>query len=337
MASDTHPILEFEIADNARDWCIRQMGIAPDRIVPLSGGVSNTVLLVSCGSRQFVLKQALPQLRVEAEWLCDRRRILSESAAMRALAPLMPPGSLPAVLCEDAPNCAFAMSAVPQAAETWKAQLLRGECDPSVAESVGNVLAALIRGTHDSAAFASRFGDIAIFDQLRLDAYYRFVAARHPDLRGYFDALIGDCTGRRWSLVHGDFSPKNFLVDGRSVVAIDWECVHYGNPAFDAAFVLNHLLLKSFYLPARAEAFAELGVRFWRAVAADIPPSPWLEEATVRHWAGLLLARMDGKSPAEYIKDPALKDEIRHVARSLIIDPPASVAAVFDRRLTRSG
>jgi 5-methylthioribose kinase len=177
---------------------------------------------------------------------------------------------------------------------------------------------------------------MAIFDQLRLDAYYRYVAGRHPELAGYFEALIADCETRRWCLVHGDFSPKNFLVDRGSLVAIDWECVHYGNPAFDAAFLLNHLLLKSFHLPARAADFAELGLRFWRAATSQIPTAPWLEESTVRHWAGLLLARMDGKSPVEYIKDPGLRNEIRAFARGLIARPPASVAEVFDRRLTRS-
>jgi 5-methylthioribose kinase len=149
VASHTHPILEFEIAGNARDWCVAQMGVTPDCITPLAGGVSNTVLLVEAGSRQFVLKQALPQLRVEAEWLCDRRRILRESAAMSALAPLLPPGSIPAVLCEDAPNCAFAMSAIPVSADTWKSRLLRGECEPAQAEQAGDILAALIRGTQD--------------------------------------------------------------------------------------------------------------------------------------------------------------------------------------------
>ena len=91
----------------------QQMGVAPDSIAPLLAEAYRTPC---CGRVRFPAvcsKQALPQLRVEAEWLCDRRRILGESAAMRALAPLLPPGSIPAVLCEDAGNCAFAMSAVP--------------------------------------------------------------------------------------------------------------------------------------------------------------------------------------------------------------------------------
>lgn len=313
------------------------MSVRPDRIIPLAGGVSNTVLLVEAGGRSFVVKQALPQLRVQAEWLCDRRRIRRESAALQVLSPVLPPGSVPSVLFDDPANCAFAMSAAPASAETWKAGLLRGECDGSIAEQVGHILAALIRSTEGSSELNSRFGDIAIFDQLRLDAYYRYTAGRHPDLAPWFESLIADCTGRRFCIVHGDFSPKNFLVDGNAVVVIDWECVHYGNPAFDAAFLLNHLLLKSYHLPAQAADFAALGLRFRNAVASGIPSMPWLEEATIRHLSGLLLARMDGKSPVEYITDTALKDRIRGFARGLIAQPPRTIAEVFDRRLTPSG
>jgi aminoglycoside phosphotransferase (APT) family kinase protein len=298
--------------------------------------VSNTVLLVEAGGCQFVVKQALPQLRVEAEWLCDRRRILSESAALRAVAPVLPAGAVPVVLCEDPANFAFAMSAAPSA-ETWKARLLRGECDIAIAERAGATLSALIRGTSGSAALASRFDQMAIFDQLRLDPYYRYTAARHPDLAGWFQSLIEDCECRRFCLVHGDFSPKNFLVDGDSAIAIDWECVHYGNPAFDAAFLLNHLLLKSFHRPADAPEFGKLAARFWESLRAGAPSAPWLEESTIRHWAGLLLARMDGKSPVEYIAEPERKEQIRRFARRLMTNPPRCIAAVFDRRIADAG
>jgi aminoglycoside phosphotransferase (APT) family kinase protein len=291
--------------------------------------------MVEAGDSRFVVKQALPQLRVEEEWLCDRRRILGESAALRTLAPLLPSGSVPSVLFEDAANCAYAMSAAAGSAETWKARLLRGECEERLAHQAGVILASLIRRTHDAPDIAAAFANVAIFDDLRLDPYYRFTARRHPDLADFFDSLISDCLNRREALVHGDFSPKNFLVDGDSILVIDWECVHYGNPAFDAAFLLNHLLLKSLHLPSRAAAFAGLALRFWQALSEATADTAWLERSTVRHLAGLLLARMDGKSPVEYIRDPGLKDTIRLFVRGLISDPPRSVAEVVERRLTR--
>lgn len=312
--------------NSAREWLIQHLGFEPQSVEALSGGVSSLVFLAE-GALRVVVKQSLPQLQVQAEWLCDRRRALREAAALRVLGPLLPAGSVPAFLAEDPDRFTFAMAAAPAHAETWKTALLRGECDRATAKSAGEVLATLIRET--AGRFQQEFGDMAIFDDLRLEAYYRYTAERHPDLRAYFDALIADCMNRRVALVHGDFSPKNILTDGTSAMVIDWECIHYGNPAFDSAFLLNHLLLKSFHLPAHAADFATLAADFQGAAAAG----DWFEESTMKHWPGLLLARMDGKSPVEYIRDEPLKMRIREFARDLIARPATSVDEVFRRRL----
>jgi hypothetical protein len=316
-------------AATAREWVAHRLGFAPRSVRALTGGVSSIVLLAE-GERRVVVKQALPRLQVEAEWLCDPARALREAAALRALGPLLPPGSIPELLAEDADLLAFAMSAAPAESETWKAKLLRGECSIETARTVGEILAACIGRTADLQS--SDFDDMSIFDDLRLDAYYRFTAARHPDLRAYYQELIQDCVRHRRCLVHGDFSPKNILTDGREAMVIDWECVHYGNPAFDAAFLLNHLLLKSFHRPGSTAGYQSLAVAFWHAV--EPAAEERLREATLRHWPGLLLARVDGKSPVEYIRDPQTKDCIRELARDLIVRPPASVPDVFARRLS---
>jgi 5-methylthioribose kinase len=310
----------------------RRTGQKPERVSELSGGVSNTVLLVENGSHRFVLKQSLPQLRVKEEWLSDRRRILRECAALRTVAPLLPAGSAPEVLFEDPENLAFAMTAAPPEAVTWKSQLLAGQLDLQIAETIGALLGKLIETTWKSPQADAEFGDLTIFEELRLSPYYGFLAQRHPDLAPEIDSLADDCRNRRFCLVHGDFSPKNFLVHGPQVIAIDWECIHFGNPAFDSAFLLNHLLLKSFCMPERADDFASLGRSFWNGLKAAMPDAPWFESATIGQWGGLLLARIDGKSPAEYIGDETLKQTIRQFARELVTDPPATVAQVFERR-----
>lgn len=301
------------------------------RITPLGGGVSNTVLLVESAGRRFVLKQALPKLRVQEDWFADRTRILRECAAMRLLAPHLPAGAVPEILFEDPGNCLFAMSAAPPGARTWKALLLAGETTPEIAERVAAILAAMIRVSWGSAEWERIFGDQTAFDQLRLDPYYRFTASRHPDLAAHFAARIEQAR-RRFSLVHGDYSPKNFLVAGDAVMAIDFEVIHYGDPSFDAAFLLNHLLLKSFYRPQRAPDYARLASRFFEQVAAALPPeAQGFETDTCLHLGCLLLARIDGKSPAEYIQEETLRERIRRFAREMIAEPPPAVASVFER------
>ena len=301
------------------------------RITPLGGGVSNTVLLAESESFRLILKQALPKLRVDEDWFADRTRIYRESAVIRLLSAHLPPGSLPEILFDDPENCLFAMTAAPPGSATWKTLLLEGVTSEDTAERVGKMMVAMIRTSWRSAEWEKMFGDQTAFDQLRLDPYYRFTSLRHSDLAQYFCARIEDAQTRTCSLVHGDWSPKNFLVNGSSVMAIDFEVIHYGDPSFDSAFLLNHLVLKSFFKPEWAPRYATLARRFWKVLLSGLPPdAEWFEAATCRHLAALLLARIDGKSPAEYIRDDALKSLIRAFARELILEPPESVASVFE-------
>jgi 5-methylthioribose kinase len=320
-------------ADNASEYlCARGIAGADARITELGGGVSNTVLLVETGDRRFVLKQALGKLRVEDDWFSDRERVFRESAAMRWLAPHLAAGSVPEILFEDRENCLFAMTAGPREAQTWKALLMRGEVDAGVAGTIGGMLAKMVSASWRDPEAERVFGDQTVFDQLRLDPYYRTTAARHPELKPKFDRLMRESSGRRVSLVHGDWSPKNFLVSAGAVMAIDFEVTHFGDPAFDAAFLLNHLLLKSFYRPAWSAAFGRAASAFWGACRAGVPAEcGWIEPATLGHLGCLLLARVDGKSPAEYITDPSLRARTREFARQLILAPPEHIADVFDQ------
>lgn len=315
-------------ASNVIDY-LKSRGVSPLRVTELPGGVSNTVLLVETAGERFVLKQSLPQLRVEQQWLSDRSRIWREAAALEAVAPHLPQDSVPRVLFRDDENYLFAMTAAPEGTQPWKTALLRGECDLGVAEHVGTITAALISCGFRSPAMDRAFGDLTIFDQLRLDPYYRNVAIHHPDLAGFFNNLVDRYSARRYALTHGDWSPKNFLVCGGSVMAIDFEAIHFGDPAFDVAFLLNHLLLKSFHTKQHAAGLGAMAEKFWTTLRAQMPSVPNFEIRTIEHLGALLLSRMDGKSPVEYICDPDLKQQIRDFARRLILQPPVSVLEVF--------
>lgn len=323
--------MELKIS-NAADYLVAK-GLAPPEahISELGGGVSNTVLLVEFASERFVVKQALGKLRVEQEWLSDRERIFRESAALRKLAPLLARGSLPAVRFEDRENFIYLMDAAPAGSVCWKDLLLGGEIRPETAETVGALLAAMVGVSWRNPVWASEFGDQTVFDQLRIDPYYRTTARRHPDLAPRAERLMRESAARRVSLTHGDWSPKNFLVDGVHVMAIDFEVIHFGDPSFDLAFMLNHLLLKSFYRPQWADLYKEAANRFWQVFVAEAPAADWWDQATVQHLGWLLLARVDGKSPVEYLRDAALRDSVRQFARNLIVSPPESVAKVFQK------
>lgn len=316
----------FELTPaNAADYLRNRHGIEARHAVELGGGVSNAVLRVEPAQGEaFVMKQSLGKLRVEQDWFSDRDRIHRECDAIRMLHEDLAPGSVPAILFEDRDNCIYAMSAAPAGSRPWKSILLEGTLDTDTVQRTGELLAAIIRVSRGDARYRARFHELRVFDQLRLDAYYRATALRHPDLANYFHTLIHDTQHRDFSLVHGDWSPKNLLVSPNAVMAIDFEVVHYADPAFDAGFLINHLLLKSLHL--NRPDYAQASLQFFAA----LPQEPWLEPATVRHLAALLLARVDGKSPAEYLSE-AVRNKARTIAISLIRDTPPSLAATIER------
>ncbi len=315
-----------EIAQKAEEY----FGQHSCTVKELVGGVSNTVVLAESDAQRVVLKQSLGKLRVEQDWFCERARIFREAAALRMLSGILPQGSVPKVLAEYPESYTFVMSAAPAGARTWKDLLFEGVLEPQIARRIAQILGAMISQTWRSAQFEALFGDQTVFDKLRIDPYYRTTALVHRDLAANIGRLIETSRRRRVSLVHGDWSPKNFLVHDDEVMAIDFEVIHFGDPSFDAAFLLNHLLLKSHRLPHWREGFRSLALQFWETLLVFLPREwDWFEAATIEHLGCLLLARIDGKSPAEYITDPRLKEIIRQFARRLIVDPPATVADVF--------
>jgi aminoglycoside phosphotransferase (APT) family kinase protein len=298
------------------------IGDGPASVEALGGGVSNIVLAVTTAQRRVVLKQALPRLRVAREWLAKRERALAEARAL-ALAVALAPGSSPRVLDVDPDRCALTIEAAPADWLTWKERLFEGAADTATAARLGELLAGWHRGTSERDAGLDEWDS---FEQLRIDPYYREAARRHPDLAetiiGYVDAM----TAGRVCLVHGDFSPKNILLGDSGLWVIDFEVAHRGDPAFDVAFLLTHLSLKAIFLPElRSELFAcaaAFDVAYREAAPPLVAPAT---EYVLGHVGCLMLARVDGKSPVEYLDDAA-QVRTRAVARSLLAAPPGSLA-----------
>ena len=331
------PVLTTE---NAPEW-LRRHGLGDGfggphaKLTELGGGVSNTVILAETPGSRVVLKQSLGRLRVAQEWLSDRERIFREADAMRWLAGKTRGGRVPRLLAEDRGDFAIAMEAAPAECDMWKALLFRHVFDPAHARAAGTLLGSIIAASWNDPEAARLFGDQTVFDQLRIDPYYRFTASRHPEIAGYITALIARSAERRVSLVHGDWSPKNLLLapgaTDNPLWAIDWEVIHFGDPSYDVAFLLNHLLLKSLVMPARREALTGLALHFTAALRAELPPAAgWVEAAALVHLPALLLARVAGKSPAEYLLEEH-RAQAWQRGIDLIRHPAGSVEEAFTR------
>jgi 5-methylthioribose kinase len=318
--------------ENAAAW-LESQGVDPagGHFTSLGGGVSNHVILADLPGQRLVIKQSLAQLRVAEEWLSERERIFREAAAMRWLQGRVEGGRVPAVCLEDRTNFAIAIEAAPPTVGMWKARLFAGTLDDSDAHRAGTLLGSFARASHGNAEAAALFGDQTVFDQLRIDPYYRTTAARHPAHAAYIRNLIERSASRRFSLTHGDYSPKNLLTDGHVTWVIDWEVIHYGDPAFDVGFLLNHLFLKSLHFPEHRRDFARLATVFVDAFSAAAPPAgSWIVPAAAEHLPALLLARVDGKSPAEYLDDET-KIRARKAALAAMDTPLQHPLELFER------
>jgi aminoglycoside phosphotransferase (APT) family kinase protein len=300
------------------------------RLTPLDGGVSSDIFRAELPGRVICAKRALARLKVAAEWRVPVERNRWEVEWMRVAGGIVP-GAVPEILGEDRPAGVFAMAwLAPDEYPVWKKLLAQGEADTRTAAAVGDVLGRIHAGTADQPDIAARFPTDALFQAIRLDPYLVTAARAHPDLSRELLALVATTGSTRRVLVHGDFSPKNILVGGEGPVFLDAECAWYGDPAFDLAFVLNHLLLKGVWRPDRRSDYLTMFAALCAAYRARVTWEPWtaLEARTAALLPGLLLARVDGKSPVEYVTDERDREAIRVFARAHLQRPTKSLTAL---------
>jgi len=289
----------------------------------LDGGISSLIVRATTRHGDLCIKRALPQLKVAVEWRVPIERNSAEVGWMR-IAERVAPGSVPAILGEDAEGKAFAMAWLePGLYPVWKAQLLAGDVCVETARAVGEVLSRVHNACANDPQIARNFANDAIFHAIRLEPYFGAAALAHPDCAGPLHALIEQTAASRHTLVHGDISPKNILVGRKGPLLLDAECACYGDPAFDLAFCLTHLCLKCVWRPRTARAYLACFDAFASASldACDWEPSTDLRARTCALLAGMLLARIDGKSPVEYITAERDKDRVRRFARGFLLDP----------------
>ncbi len=311
----------------------------------LAGGVSNVVLLVSLPERgaRIVLKQARDRLRVKDEWICPPERIWREIEVLQICQQLLAQTlrnprdvsfDVPGFLWHDATNYLYAMTAAPAEHQTWKQRLLATDADPRIAIACGELLGTLHGNSWRSKAMAEQLSDQAYFDQLRVDPYYRQIARVHTKLRPAVERVLASLRLNARCLVHGDFSPKNLLVWPGHVLLIDFEVGHYGDPAFDLGFFLTHLALKAIWAGSRAALYRRLANDFWQTYCAamldDIGETELteLDQRAVNNLAGCMLARIDGKSPVDYLNS-SQQQTVRQLASRWLNSPPPSVPAAM--------
>lgn len=308
-------------AENAVEY-VRRQGWAEGESVRatwLSGGVSNVVLRIETPTDRFVLKQSCPQLRTRDAWFSDVDRIYREIEVMQALQPHLP-DIVPKVRFVDRDNFTFAMDHAPLEARPWKELLLAGEVNPEMGALAGRMLGRMHEASVRHRASFEGFRDRRVFDQLRIDPFYRRLKLRLPEVATHLDRLIAELNERDDGLCHGDYTPKNMLVHATGFTLVDYETACLGDPTFDLGLCLAHLTLKEMRDHEHANELQETTRRFLNAYQAERTSCPDLERRTTAHWGACILTRLEGTSPVDYLTDEAKRAEARELGLAMLCD-----------------
>lgn len=304
-------------------------------VTPLTGGVSSSIFRIDLPSGRFCVKQALPKLKVASDWRAPTTRVFAEIDWLEQVGHWHP-AHVPKVIAVHRPSGAFVMPYLEAAQWSgWKARLLAADVDQTVAQRLGGVLADIHARSSQLPALPARFANSANFLALRLDPYLLETARRTPALAGRLQAIVEATQHHARALVHGDVSPKNILV-GTSApgqfMLLDAECATWGDPAFDLAFLLNHFLLKAVHLPAQRDEFLGAFGAIANAYRASQSwePARDFESRAAALLAGLFLARVDGKSPVEYLSTES-QARVRQIATRCLIDGIESLDGIAAR------
>ena len=319
--------------DRELEAFVVEAGLAEDagetRWTPLAGGVSSDIWHVETNGKAFCVKRALPQLKVESDWRVPVGRNAYEWDYLHVVDAIAP-GNVPRPIAHDPVRGLFAMAWLPpEHYPLWKSELLAGRVDVAAAAAVGKLLGNIHAASARDATLVDRFATDDLFHQIRIDPYLLAIARKHVDFQDVLTTLACRTAATRLVLVHGDVSPKNILLGPNGPVLLDAECSWFGDPAFDLAFCLNHLLIKRRFV---SEAKEELGASFDRLAAGYLQLVDWesredLEVRAATLLPALALARVDGKSPLEYL-DASHREHLRRDCLAALAARPISLAQV---------
>ena len=303
-------------------------------ITPLTGGVSSDISLVEAGGRRFCVKRALPRLKVAALWEAPVERNAAEAAYLRAVSRWLP-RAVPRVLGEDSDAGLFAMDYLPpERFPLWKAELLDGRVDRTFRRrGRARPRADPFEAARPSRSCGRAFAHDATFEAIRIEPYLRATARAHPALAARLDALaettLVDQAGagprRRQPEEHSRRAGRTGVPRRRMRLVrrpgLRRRLLPQPSPAQGRARGRRQGALSRSLRGARR--------RLSRAASTG-RSARGLEARAAALLPALFLARVDGKSPVEYLTRDSEREAVRRCATR--VDRGAAANARRGRR-----
>jgi aminoglycoside phosphotransferase (APT) family kinase protein len=297
------------------------------RFTAQSGGVSSDIWRVDSPAAVVCAKRALAKLKVADDWRAPTRRNAEEAKWLRFAATVVPK-QVPRVIAHDAADGVLVLEWFdPSEWRNWKSELLAERIDPRVGAALGAMLGRVHAASSGNPTIPNEFANLELFEALRIQPYFATAAQHNRTVAAALGAISTQLRSRARALVHGDVSPKNVLVSTKAdPVLLDAECATWGDPTFDVSFMLSHLMLKAIHRRAHARDYLATASAFFDAYA---PFAGTLLHATPSMTAALLLARIDGKSPVEYLDGDAAT-RVHAFAIATLREPPRNVSVMLN-------
>ena len=310
---------------------------------PLSGGLMNHVWQVPADPHSVVVKHAPPYIASAPSIQLDDSRIIFEARALEAFdkygffnhitsASIRPPrliarnDSLHTLVLEDIGDGVDLAVWLSHAAST----------DFSFASFLGKFIGTLHKDSYQNPVIKELFNNAPIQQtrkQVQYDAIGALCAeANLPDADRLGDQAMqlgirllepGVC------VVMGDLWPPSIRVTPNGIRIIDWEFVHFGNPAQDIAHLAAHLWMLQHRLPSRQTTvlgFWDQFISSYKEAAAPFYNDLWgrrhCSDAAI-HFGAEIIVRTIGPFQQGYLYDglflgdPLLTEAIEYAAGRL--------------------
>ena len=298
----------------------------------LKGGVSSEVYKVTTNTKTYCIKRSLKKLMVKKKWIVNQNRIYFEYLWLYYCKQILQ-NNIPKTYHYNSLKKYIVMEYLDNTKfKTLKELYFKKNINLSTIKTISNHLYKIHNLSKNSNVKKIFSKNSRNFFNLRLDPYFNEVAKVYPHFKKKVNKINANYKKSSITLVHGDFSPKNILVGKNKIIYLDAECCNYGDPVFDLVFFSNHLLIKSIFISEKKELFLKAYKLFYKQYMRKLSKYEYKNylKRILDMTPVMLLARVDGKSPVEYIKTKRIKNKIREMSFKMIDEKLLSLENVLD-------
>ena len=280
----------------------------------LEGGVSSEVYYVKTNKKEYCIKRSLKKLLVKKEWIANTNRIKFEYLWLKHCRSILKK-NIPETFEFNSRKKYIVMQYLDTSDyKTLKELFFDKIVNIKTIKLISKHLYKIHANSNNVKTKNIFKGNNKNFYDLRLDPYFNEIGRVYPRYKEYIEHLNKNYLKNSNTLVHGDFSPKNILIGKNKIIYLDAECCNFGDPVFDLVFFTNHLLIKSIYFKNKSQEFIKSYMMFYKEYLNNLSPKEHklYVERIIKMTPVMLLARIDGKSPVEYINSKKIKNTIRN-------------------------